>query len=135
MSVVCQTTQLATMGSYDLRYFSTIFQLGNGWKSKSSPQDCGVQCKRQDHLTLFTTSPVVFLTSQCGFCFCVTQILQLSPYLSYICEEDSERRRLYVTTFHSLSNLFFCLCHSQGYGVLPVVFLRMNSDSQEAVAN
>lgn len=59
--VVCQTTQWATMGSYDLRYFPMIHQLGNSWKSKSSQQNCGWQCERWDHLTLFAIPVISFL--------------------------------------------------------------------------
>lgn len=138
--VVCQTTQLATMGSYDLRYFSMIHQLGNSWKSKSSQQNCGWQCERCDHLTLFAI-PVISFLIKANMVFvlfvCQYNSTKLSPKSSNF-HLLLERRyggwpvqlllwlRQWAAqdaaTFHSLSNLFFYLWHSQGYRVFPVVF-------------
>lgn len=149
--VVCQTTQLVTMGSHDLRYFSMIHQLGNSWNSKSRQQNCGWQCERWDHLTLLAI-PVISFLIKASFFFCLSiqlyQIVTKSSNFHLVLKRRYGglpvqlhlwiRQRVERNTITSLPTAFqiyssiYATLRATGFSQL---FLRMKSDPQEAVAN
>lgn len=111
--VVCQTTQLATMRSYDLRLFSTIHQMGNSWE-----QNCGLQYKRWYHFTLFTSilhkftsiSFIWFVISQQGFFFFFYRILpncHPNPLTFILCLKDVSLAQLYLWIRQQHRTLFY----------------------------
>lgn len=132
--VVCQTPQLATMGSHDLSYFSMSHQLGDSWNSDrtvvgsvrdGSFNSCChfhyfVSYKSQHAFFLFvnTTLPNCH-PNPLTFIYTKKKVWRLTRSALFV----NKRAAQDAIIFHSLPNLF-CLCHSQGYRVFTVFFFK-----------